>query len=43
MQKIKVKKIYFIFLSRFSVLLHLDYTISLIPVNSYDIQLSIDV
>ena len=42
-EKIKVKEINFIFLSRFSVLLHLNYIISLLPVDSHDIQLSFDV
>ena len=38
-KKFKLKKINFLFLSQFSVLLHLKFTISMIPVDSYDIQL----
>ena len=42
-KRIKVKKIDFLLLSRFSILLHFNYTVLLIPVDSYDTQLSFDV
>ena len=42
-RKIKVKTFFFIFLSRFSVVFHFNHTISLLPVDNYNIQLSFDI